>query len=182
MFQWLRDRAHTRRVAGVLYDAIVAQSRAEPFYRELGISDTLQGRFELIVLHMFLVLNRLQREGRAGRNIAQALIERFVTDMDDCMREIGIGDLAVPRRVKRAAAALYERAAAYGEAAQAAGNGQRLAAALDKHVYGEGCGDATRLARLADYVRTAMQVLAGQPSSLLLQGVPTFPDVRQAAL
>lgn len=181
MLHWLRERVRTRRIGREVYASIVAQSRAEPFYRDLGISDTLRGRFELIVLHMFLVLDRLQEEGNAGRKAARALVERFVTDMDDSLREIGIGDLGVPRRVKQAAAALYERARSYGEATRAADDGRRLAAMLEEHVYGEACDDATQPDRLAMYVRQAMRALQEQPLSLVLQGKIVFPDVRRTA-
>lgn len=181
MLHWLRERVRTRRIGREIYASIVAQSRAEPFYRDFGISDTLRSRFELIVLHMFLVLDRLQGEGPAGRKVAQALVERFVTDMDDSLREIGIGDLGVPRRVKQAATALYERARAYGDATRSSDEGLRLAAMLEEHVYGEACDDAIQPGRLATYVREAMHSLRDQPPSLVLEGKAAFPDVRQTA-
>jgi cytochrome b pre-mRNA-processing protein 3 len=175
MLQWLKARANTRRTGRAIYDSIVAQSRAEPFYRELGVPDTLEGRFEVTVVHMVLVLDRLQREGEVGRKLARALIESFVTDMDDSMRELGISDIGVPRRVKRAAAALYERASAYQEAPGASAADDGLASALAEHVYAGKCRDARRPLGLAHYVREAGRALAQQPLHLLLAGSITFP-------
>src|SRR5688572_29367020 len=123
MLRWLQERARVRRTGRALYDLIVAQSRAAPFYAALGVPDTIEGRFELIVLHMHLVLERLRRDERAGDLLSRALIEAFVADMDANMREIGIADLGVPRRVRKAAAALFERSRVYAAAQHAAGDG-----------------------------------------------------------
>ena len=177
MLQWLRDRARTRRIGQVFYDSIVAQSRAEPFYRQLSVPDTIEGRFELIVLHMHLVLERLRREGAAGQALSRAMIEAFVVDMDASMREIGIADLGVPRRVRRAAAALFERARAYAAAQHAPGPLGALPGALAEHIYGQDLADPHQPLRLARYVRGAMEILDRQPSEVLLDGRPQFPDV-----
>lgn len=174
MLRWLRDRARTQRIGRVFYDSIVAQSRAEPFYRVLGVPDTMEGRFELIVLHMHLVLERLRREGAAGQALSRALIEAFVADMDGNMREIGIADLGVPRRVKRAAAALFERARDYAAAHHAP---DALPAALAEHIYAQDGASPNLTLHLARYVRDAIGRLDQQPSQVLLEGRPAFPDV-----
>ena len=83
------------------------------FYKDMGVPDTPEGRFELVSLHLFLALESLNQQRSAELDLTQRTIEAFVTDMDDCMREMGVGDLAVPKKVKRAAAAFYERAGAY---------------------------------------------------------------------
>ena len=106
MLTWLRSRSLSGRTASGLYGSIVAQARQPAFYAGGGVPDTLEGRFGMIVVHMFLVLERLRRDGDNGQVLGRALLEAFATDMDDSMREIGIGDLSVPRRVKKAAAAL----------------------------------------------------------------------------
>lgn len=160
-----------------LYDAIVAQARTPGFYRELQVPDTIEGRFELIVLHIALVLDRLGRQGAAGQQLAQSLTESFVTDMDDTLREMGISDLGVPRRVKKAAAALYERGQAYASSLQARqAPPDPLAAALSEHVYaGARAGLAPE--QLAGYVREAGALLDQQPASGLLAGQIAFPPV-----
>jgi len=176
MFQWLRERGRTRRIGAKIYDSIVAQARAEAFYRDLRVPDTPEGRLELIVLHIHLVLERLTREGAAGASLSRAISETFVTDMDDSMREMGVGDLGVPRRVKRAAAAVYDRGRVY-HAAQHSGDAHALAAALAEHIYITGCADPALPARLADYVSRASQTLAGIAPGEVLDGELRFPEV-----
>ena len=170
MLGWLRQRSLTASIGRKLYDSIVAQSRAEIFYRELGVPDTAEGRFELIVLHLHLVLERLRREGTAGVRLSRALIEAFVTDMDDSMREFGIGDMGVPRRVKRAAAAVYERSAAYAAAQQAQAEVNALAQVLLEHIYFANCSDSRLPEHLAAYVRNAGGALERVDSSRILDG------------
>lgn len=168
MLDWLRQRSLTAGIGRKLYNSIVAQSRAEVFYRELGVPDTVEGRFELIVLHLHLVLERLRREGTAGKRVARALIEAFVTDMDDSMREFGIGDMGVPRRVKRAAAAVYERSAAYAAAQNGAPDA--LAQTLFEHIYFGNCSDSRLPEQLAAYVQNTGAELERVGSKSLLNG------------
>ena len=179
MLRWLRNRARTQRIGRMLYDSIVAQSRAESFYRELGVPDTMEGRFELIVLHTHLVLERLRHDGHAGQALSRALIEAFVADMDASMREIGIADLGVPRRVKRAAAALFERSRAYAAAQQASGASDALPEALAEHIHVQDGASLNLPSQLARYVRHAITSLDQQPSRMLLDGRLAFPDAAE---
>ena len=172
MLDWLRQRSLRGSIGRKLYDSIVAQSRVEAFYRDLGVPDTVEGRFELIVLHLHLVLERLRREGAAGKRLSQTLIEAFVTDMDDSMREFGIGDMGVPRRVKKAAAAVYERSAAYAATQQTEAN--VLAQVLLEHVYFGACSDDRLPVRLADYVRRTGVELESVGSNSILSGDLAF--------
>src|ERR1700752_370334 len=84
-----------------LYGAIVAQARLPTFYLAYGISDSREGRFDLIVLHQVLLARRLGRDGEAGRAVSQDLFDLFCRDMDANLREMGVGDLAVPKEMKR---------------------------------------------------------------------------------
>lgn len=168
MLDWLRQRSLTSGIGRKLYDSIVARARAEPFYRNLRVPDTVEGRFELIVLHLYLVLERLRSEGAAGKRLSRTLIEAFVTDMDDSMREFGIGDMGVPRRVKRAAAAIYERSAAYAAAQQA--RADDLARVLAEHIYFGTCSDDRLPEALAAYVRNTGADLAATPSNRVMSG------------
>ena len=113
MLTWLKSSRDRRQVARSLYGSSVTAARAHAFYAQWGVPDTLQGRFEMIALHVALVLGRLGAEGGTGRRLGVALTEAFVVDLDDGMRELTFGDLAVPREIKRAAAALFDRHAAY---------------------------------------------------------------------
>ena len=109
MFDWLNSRLAGKTAADTLYGEIVSAARAPKFYRDWGVPDTVEGRFEMIALHLALALDRLSVEGEAGQALGRAVTEACIVDLDDNMREIGIGDLAVPRKIKKAAAALFDR-------------------------------------------------------------------------
>ena len=116
MFTSLKQRAILRRTSREVYGSIVTQARHETFYRDWGVPDTMEGRVEMIILHAALVLDRLGSEGDAALALGQAVTEAYIADIDDALRQIGTGDIGVPRRVKKAAAALRERRLAYGKA------------------------------------------------------------------
>jgi cytochrome b pre-mRNA-processing protein 3 len=109
MLAWLKTWPGRRNTAETLYGEIVSAARAPVFYRDWGVPDTVEGRFEMIALHLVLILDRLSKDGEAGVALGRDVTEACIADMDDNMREIGIGDLSVPRKVKKAAAALYDR-------------------------------------------------------------------------
>lgn len=166
MLQWFRRRAEASRRAEELYGSVVAAARQPAFYRDMGVPDTPEGRFELVALHLFLLLEGMKEHDPAETELAQRTIEAFVTDMDDCMREMGVGDLAVGKKVKRAAAAFYERAAAYRQGL--AGEGQDLQDRLAAYVFGADAASEDGTAgsgaqRLASYVRAAAALSHGEP-------------------
>lgn len=180
MLQWLRQRTLMSRKAGELYGGVVAAARQPAFYRYFSVPDTPEGRFELIALHLFLALENVKDQGPAGLDLTRRTIEAFVTDMDDCMREMGVGDLTVPKKVKRAAAAFYERAGVYREGLADA-KSAALEAGLGNYVYdGAGAGaDAAGsdvrsetkpdVSALARYVRSASDAVAKQPFEALVK-------------
>lgn len=172
MLTWFRDRARTARTASKLYGSIVTHARSPAFYAELGVPDSLDGRYGVLVLHMWLALDRLGREGKAGAEVSRALIEAFVIDMDDNMREIGVGDLSVPRKVKKAAAGLYDRKAEY-EAALTNRDGRQLAEAVARHVANDASWPGAGL--LAAHVIATRDALSGMSASALLDGDLVFP-------
>jgi cytochrome b pre-mRNA-processing protein 3 len=175
MLSWLRTRALDRRKAGELYGAVVTQARNPAFYARMGVPDRPEGRYEMIVLHLFLLLDRLGADAPATNARAREVIETFVTDMDDCLREFGVGDLAVPKKVKRAAAGLYERAAAY-RAALVQPDPAVLARSLAEHALPAATQSAGAIA-LARYTRRAMVHLQRQTTADLLEGRLSFPAV-----
>lgn len=147
---WLRSDP-AREAARRLYGAAVAQARRPEFYAGLGVPDSLDGRFELVALHLFLVLRRLKSHPDAGA-VGQELVDLFVADMDASLREMGAGDLGVGRRVKAMVQALYGRIAAYE--AGLAGPREGLEAALRRNLFGTASEpDGAILAVLAAYVR-----------------------------
>ncbi len=132
------------------YGAIVAQARSPAFYASYGVPDTVLGRFDLIVLHLVLLLERLgQSEG--GPDIGQKLFDLFCRDLDANLREMGVGDLAVPKEMRRFAEAFYGRRSAY-LGALVSPDERELENALARNIFQAGCrdGGARRLAR---YVR-----------------------------
>ena len=133
MFDWLKSRRSQTETASEIYGAIVTRARTPGFYLKCGVSDTPVGRYELIVLTMVLVLDRLRQTEGAAVELQRMVIEAFVTDMDDNMREMGVGDLTVPKKVKRAAAGLLERLELY-RAALAAADSSALELALGANI------------------------------------------------
>ena len=156
-----------------LYGTIVAQARAPAFYQDYGVPDTVSGRFEMIVLHAVLLLHRLNAAPEPVRALGQAVFDMFCSDMDANLRELGVGDLAVPRTMRRIGEAFYGRQQAY-EAALDALDRQLLAAALARNVFGTS-EPVAGAARLAAYVREALRDLAAQEEMALSRADIGFP-------
>jgi cytochrome b pre-mRNA-processing protein 3 len=151
-----------------LYGMIVAQARVPAFYQDYGVPDTVDGRFEMVVLHTVLVLHRLDAESEAIRRQGQAVFDLFCRDMDASLREMGIGDLKVPREMRRMGEAFYGRKAAY-EAALDAPHCEPLAAALTRNIFGSSSGPVPGAARIAAYMQKAVRDLAAQDGAALFQ-------------
>ena len=122
-----------RRAAKKLYPQIVLRAREPVFYSELQVPDSFTGRFEMVALHVGLVINRLRREGKDGERMAQALFDQMVLNMDMACRQTGIGDLGVPKQLKKMMTALQGRALTYQTAG--AESGAALVEALNKNLY-----------------------------------------------
>jgi cytochrome b pre-mRNA-processing protein 3 len=158
-----------------LYGTIVAQARAPAFYQIYGVPDTVNGRFEMIVLHAMMLLHRLKAEPAQARELGQAIFDIFCQDMDANLREMGVGDLAVPRTMRQFGEAFYGRQAAY-EAALATDGQATLVQALARNAFGSGPEPADGAVRLAVYVREAVRHLAAQDGAALNRGDLSFPD------
>lgn len=157
-----------------LYARIVEQARRPWFYETGGVPDTLDGRFETIALHAFLVLRRLRRESVRAAALSQAVIDTMFADMDASLREMGVGDQGVGPRVQRMAAGFYGRIAAYE--AGLSGSDPALAAALRRNLYGTVEPDPAAIAAVCAYVRAAAARLSGQPFGSLRAGVVDFGE------
>jgi cytochrome b pre-mRNA-processing protein 3 len=155
-----------------LYGMIVAQARLPCFYQEYAVADTVNGRFDLVVLHLALVLERFSADPSL-RELGQGLFDRFCEDMEQNLREMGVGDLAVPKKMRQLGEAFYGRAQAYREALTREEGA--LAAALARNVYGDGAANPDAPQRLALYMRDAVAVLAEQEAARLAQGILHFP-------
>jgi len=174
MLKWFKTRVKNHRRADKLYGAIVTQARSGHIYTSLGVPDTPAGRFEIVVLHLFLVMERLSSDPEIGQVLPRLVVERFVSDVDDSLRELGTGDLAVPKKVRRAAAGLYERATAY-RAAISVGDEKALAQLLASYVFMAEGAD-WRSDALASYTIRAMAKLARRDVSEINSGKIAFPD------
>ncbi|WP_119422405.1 ubiquinol-cytochrome C chaperone family protein [Desertibaculum subflavum] len=170
---WPFRRDVTRDHAHGLYVALSRQAREPAFYVAGATPDTLAGRFELVLLHAILVVRRLNRAGPQGQALAQVLFDVLFDDMDQALREMGIADLSVAKRVKRLAAAFYGRAKAY-EAALDRGP-EALADALERNLFASAAVTGEALSYFVGYVAAAEQSLAAQPDAALLAGELRFP-------
>jgi cytochrome b pre-mRNA-processing protein 3 len=173
----LRARAGARRAerqaAQRLYRALVNQARSQRFFRELGVPDTPEGRFEIVGLHAALLLRRLRSEGAAGRALGQALFDLMFDDMDASLRELGVGDLSVGRQMKRLAGQFYARLSALDQVIGAGAGG--LEPILSANVWHGGPPpSAAQVAALTDDLIACERRLAGQSGSALLRGEVTF--------
>lgn len=155
MLDFLFKKDPVRSQAETLYAAIAEQALAPEFFAVAGAPDTPEGRFDMIALHMFLAVDRLLRDAPADDLLAQRLQEVFFERLDGALREMGVGDLSVGRKIRGLAEAFYGRYAAYRDAL-AAGDGA-LGAAIARNVLG--LADATKGALLADYAMAARGVL-----------------------
>ena len=169
-------RRNTRQdTISTLYGTIVAQARLPRFYREYGVPDTVNGRFDLLVLHLAFVLDRLA-EDPALRHLGQAIFDLFCKDMDHNLREMGVGDLSVPKEMQRICEAFYGRAQAYRTALAEPAVGDALAEALKRNIYGGTPLAPDAPGRLAAYMREAVRGVRAQPSDELLGGKLHLPD------
>ena len=156
-----------------LYGQIMAAARRpELFLGRYAVADTVDGRFDLVALHAFLALRRLSALEAPGPQMAQELTDRIFLGFDRALREMGVGDLSVPKRMKKLAGDYTGRIGAY-EAGLADGE-DALAAALARNVYGSASPQVA--AALAAYTRAAAAAFAQTPLSAFEQGVLPFPD------
>ena len=166
-------RDPNRAVKDAVYSRIVAAARQPVFYSTWNVPDTPLGRFEMLSLHMFLFLHRMREETGVAHALAQDLTDDFFTDVDHSLRELGIGDMGVPKRMKKLARMFYGRATTYG-AALDAGDATALTAALMRNVRPE-AKEWAEASALAGYALAADSRLASQPTGAILSGAIEFP-------
>ena len=174
IFPLFRRKPRGPDTISTLYGMIVAQARLPTFYRDYAVADTVNGRFDLIVLHLAMVLDRFAQDA-ALQSLGQGIFDRFCQDMDHNLREMGVGDLKVPKEMRRMGEAFYGRAQAYRAAWAATDNGA-LAEALERNIYSGAPPAAAAVQRLAAYARQALRDLTAQPRENLAGGELRFPD------
>lgn len=172
ILQLFRREEARRRAIETLNLRINAAARAPGLYRALGVPDTVEGRFETLCLHAILVLRRLRGLPPPASEVAQDLVNAIFAQLDAWLRELGVGDFGVPKRMKRLGAAFYGRAGGY-DAALDAGDRDALAASLARNVLGS--DDARAAGGLARYVAAATARLEEADLDALLERGPVFP-------
>ena len=158
-----------------LYLHAVDQARQPVFYAEWGVPDTADGRFELYSLHVILLLHRLKSAGEASAEVAQGLFDAYVKSLDDAIREAGVGDLSVGKKVRKLGEAFMGRLKAYDSALAALPSRDDLGAVITRTVYD---GDAGRSPELTDYAARCAARLAQEPASTFLDGRAVWAEAR----
>ena len=181
IFARWRARRASRAVIEQILGEIVAAARRPALYDALQAPDRIDGRFELLTLHAGLVLRRLKALGGLADAIAQELVNSVFLHFDDTLREMGLSDIAVSKRLKAMGGAFYGRNGAYA-AALDEGSVARLAAALARNVYGEADVEAApRAGALASYIASLDAALAAIPMEEFATGRFRFPPGSIAA-
>lgn len=161
-----------------IYGDIVAAARQPAFYADMQVPDTPLGRFEMISVHLFLLFMRARRSEKGVLDdLVQEITDEFFKDVDHSLRELGIGDMGVPKRMKKLARMFYGRCNSYGDALEA-GDGDALASALARNIHPDRAPDETwqGASALAAYMSEADADLAAQAETALLEGHIVFAD------
>jgi len=154
-----------------VYSAIVAQSRQPRFYAEWGVPDTVTGRFDMISLHMALLFRRLRAESGKQKEFSQAVFDLFFKDMDRSLREMGVGDLGVPKRIQKMGNIFFGLLAAMNEAMDR-NDVQALEAVLTRNILGE--DSSQHVAALAQYLLAEDRALGSQQANAITNGTLSF--------
>lgn len=162
-----------------LYAAAVDQARAAPLYADFGAPDTVEGRFEMVALHVYMILRALKEdapdaEKRGAKKVGQRLLDSMFRNMDDSLRELGVGDLAVGKKIRKMAESFYGRIAAYEDALAPGADEQDLAKALARNVFEE--SDSSVAEKLAAYARKTSAAIEEQAGPRLIGGIVHFPE------
>ncbi|MGU3539450.1 ubiquinol-cytochrome C chaperone family protein [Methylobacterium sp. A54F] len=171
--QFFRRGNARRSIIETLHRRINDAARRPALFTRLGVPDTVEGRFEALCLHVILVLRRLNRLPEPAGDIAQDLVNSVFLQLDSALRELGVGDFGVPKRMKKLGAAFYGRAEGY-DAALDAGDVGALRAALARNVLGRDDPDAA--AGLAAYVVAVSEALDAADLATITEQGPHFPE------
>ena len=166
---FLKNEPDPQKIA-LLYGAIMAQARSSAFFLRHGLSDDFETRFESLILHMLLVMRRLGKEGHA---IKQALTDFMVSDHDRTLREMGVGDVGVVKRMKYFIEAYYGRMKAY-DAALNHSDKKEILRVLDRNLFSATSTDLAKLELMREYIDIQTQYLASQPIIYIMDGTLLF--------
>lgn len=165
-----------------VYGSAVAQARDPAFYLDVPVPDTVDGRFEMIILHVFLLIDRLRGQGDKATDLCQQLFDTLFDDMDRSLREMGVGDLSVGKKINTMAEAFYGRAGAYQDALDKEDR-EELTAALTRNIFPEVSAENVSrdgIEKLADYLVANRLELARQAVDDIIVGKITFVPLAPA--
>jgi len=158
------------------YAHLTEAARTPVFYEAMGVPDTVMGRFEMISVHLLLYLRRTRSAGVVAESIAQEIVDAFFEDVDHSIRELGVGDMGVPKRMKKLARMFYGRMKSYSQALDD-GDNAALAQALRRNIHPEQPETAPSMQALADWMMRAARKLEDTPEEMLVSGQLAFPVV-----
>jgi len=164
-------------VLDALYGTIMAQSRDPYFYTELKVPDTVDGRFDLLVMHCYLVVARLRDGDASDQELSQHLFDHMFRDMDHALRELGVGDMGIGKRIQKMASKFYGRGEAYDDALGAGDDGA-LRDAIGRNVFAATEPPEPAVTHLAAYLKTAKAHMTGQSLNDIRAGRVSFPRAR----
>ena len=176
MFGLFKSRKHTK-VARTLYSLILIQARLPVFYSDWGVQDTIDGRFDMMVLHAHILFNRLKDGTTKDQEIAQAVFDLMFADLDQNLREMGVGDVGVSKRIKAMAEAFYGRATAYSNSMLEEDN-IALTAALRRNLYRNSEAEDQQIIGISIYMRNQVAHLKSQELSELIKGKISFMPLK----
>lgn len=172
MLTLLKKKNPYAQPAKLAYAQVLSHIRNPEFYRGFGVPDTQEGRFDLLLVHIFLMIDRMLQESAAMQDFNQALFDVTFADMDQTLREIGIGDTGVPKRMRRMMKAFNGRMHAYSAAMQ---GGEALEAVLVRNLYATVENpDPVCVSRMKNYVQASRDLIKQQPLAALLDGRASF--------
>ncbi len=182
LFQW---NSGENKAAKRLYDSIVKQARQKEFYSSYSVPDTIEGRFEMVALHLFLFVQRLKNENLKDHKVGKLVLETFFSEMDATLREMGVGDMGVPKKMRKISDSFFGRAYSYSEALES-GELERLKKAIERNIYAyyqgdrkiEGNYSENDLTSVAEYIVESYKTVCKNPIEELLGGTIHFSDVR----
>ncbi len=178
-FPSLRRKNPNKVAAENLYAVLSDQARLPVFYQDLGVPDTIDGRFDMVVLHGILLMRRLKAEGDQARDLSQCLFDTVFKSFDGSLRQMGVGDLSVGKRVKKMAEAFYGRVDAY-ETPLAEGDNEALKKAIIRNLYREEVPDEKFAQVIAGYMLSAVAELNDTSLEQLWRGAFEFPAVEMS--
>lgn len=169
IFGLFRKKNSNRIIVDRQYALLTASARQPVFYLDMAVPDTVMGRFEMLSIIMILYFRRTARSGAGGQEIAQEIVDAFFQDIDHSIRELGIGDQGVPKRMKKLAGMFYGRLESYAAALEAQ-DPAALAAGLARNIYPDNDGDVPDMHLLASWVTDAEKRLSEISEDMVLTG------------